>query len=406
MSGLLSRFKWKKGAAAPADEKKAADPPKPAEAPKPADPPKSAEPPKPAEPPKAAEPPKPAQPEKKPKPKRQPNPLVVAARHAVLDALHPVVWPALLPLALVAGLAWLLGYLFWSPTVIAAHELLDQGAGMITWLTNAEAVNVEDLHSVVGPIALGVLVTVLMPWLQMLLLLLVSRYTVGRIVGFLALRRFVGLDRLHGEAGLKGLMRSFAEVTKLVGLLLASLPLWLLPPFGLLLPQLACGWLTDRLLSSDVLADHASADERQQLLQAHRWPLLGMGLVCTQLGTGPTLLWLFALVSPVFTPGAVLLFSALHALVWAFTVLWFAHYLLAALGGVRAVKAAEKAKVAAAEAAEKEKAAAAAAAEKEKAAAADAAAKRAIQEAALAAAQAVMAAAHAATPSPPPPPKT
>ncbi len=72
-----------------------------------------------------------------------------------------------------------------------------------------------------------------------------------------------------------------------------SVPLWLVPPLVLILPPLIWGWLTYRVMSYDVLAEHASADERRKLMRDHRWPLLAIGVVCGYLGAAPSLLWAF-----------------------------------------------------------------------------------------------------------------
>ena len=66
-----------------------------------------------------------------------------------------------------------------------------------------------------------------------------------------------------------------------------SVPLWLVPPLVLVLPPLIWGWLTCRVMAFDVLAEHASADERRTILRGQRWPLLAMGVVCGYLGAAP-----------------------------------------------------------------------------------------------------------------------
>ncbi len=61
-----------------------------------------------------------------------------------------------------------------------------------------------------------------------------------------------------------------------------------------------------------------------------------MGLICGLLGAAPSLLWasgaMFIAMAPLLVPLAVWV----YALVFAFSSLWFAHYLLAALARLRA----------------------------------------------------------------------
>ena len=89
-------------------------------------------------------------------------------------------------------------------------------------------------------------------------------------------------------------------------------------------------------MAYDVLADHASRDERRELVRRHRGTLLGMGVLTGYLGAAPSLVWAsgaFALVlAPVLVPLAVWIYT----LVFAFSALWFAHYALAALQALRA----------------------------------------------------------------------
>ena len=108
-----------------------------------------------------------------------------------------------------------------------------------------------------------------------------------------------------------------------------------MPPLVLVLPPLIWGWLTYRVFAYDVLATHASRDERRQLLDDQRWPLLGMGIACGALGAAPSLLWAVSALALVLAPFLILASIWLYTLVFAFSSLWFAHYLLAALQRLR-----------------------------------------------------------------------
>ena len=104
----------------------------------------------------------------------------------------------------------------------------------------------------------------------------------------------------------------------------------------LILPPLIWGWLTYRVMAFDCLALHASADERRQLMQEHRFQLLSIGLVSGYLGALPSVLWasgaMFIAMAPVLVPLAIWVYT----LVFAFSSLWFAHYCLAMLEKLRA----------------------------------------------------------------------
>jgi MFS family permease len=103
----------------------------------------------------------------------------------------------------------------------------------------------------------------------------------------------------------------------------------------LLIPPLIWGWLTTRVMSFDALAEHASADERRALLTTHRWPLLLIGIVTGYLGAAPALIWAFSAAALIFAPVLIAVSVWLYTLVFAFSSLWFTHYLLAALQRLR-----------------------------------------------------------------------
>jgi len=76
-------------------------------------------------------------------------------------------------------------------------------------------------------------------------------------------------------------------------LLVASLPLWLVPPLWPALPALLLGYLNYRVFAYDALAEHASADELGQILREDRAPLFALGVAVALAGHVP-LLGLFA----------------------------------------------------------------------------------------------------------------
>ena len=102
------------------------------------------------------------------------------------------------------------------------------------------------------------------------------------------------------------------------------------------LGPLIWGWLTYRVMAFDTLADLATPEERQTLLRQHRMPLLLMGVVCGYLGAAPAALWALSALTLVLAPLVLVASVWLYTLVFVFSSLWFAHYLLAALAALRA----------------------------------------------------------------------
>ena len=61
-----------------------------------------------------------------------------------------------------------------------------------------------------------------------------------------------------------------------------------------------------------------------------------MGVLAGYLGAAPSLLWAVSALTLVFAPFLILVSIWLYTLVFAFSALWFAHYVLAALHELRA----------------------------------------------------------------------
>jgi hypothetical protein len=72
-----------------------------------------------------------------------------------------------------------------------------------------------------------------------------------------------------------------------------------------------------------------------------------MGVVCGYLGAAPSLLWALSALALVLAPLLILASIWLYTLVFAFSALWFTHFLLAALRDLRALESAPAALAAA-----------------------------------------------------------
>ena len=262
------------------------------------------------------------------------NLLLDSCWRALAYCLHPrVMLLSLLPVLLMAGGVFALGYYFWYP---AQAELMAWLGGwglaepLRAWLGQS---GLDRFASVLAPLLLLALAT---PLLMLLALLLVGLFMTPAMVKLVAQRRFAHLDYRRGAGWLDSLGWSLGSTLLALLALVASLPLWLIPPLALLLPPLIWGWLGYRVYAFDALAEHADATERRELLKRHRSSLWLLGLVCGLLGAAPSLLWasgaMFIAMAPLLVPLSVWV----YALVFAFSSLWFAHYLLAALARLRA----------------------------------------------------------------------
>lgn len=248
---------------------------------------------------------------------------------AVAYCLHPrVILLSLLPLVLMAGSAFGLAYFFWEPAMDAVRESAAY-ATLDGWLTS---IGLSQMRTALAPL---VVIFVSTPVIVVVALLVVAVLMTPAILRLVSARRFPDLQmRRGGSIAGSVWMATWTTVAALAALVL-SMPLWLIPPLVLILPPLIWGWLTYRLLAYDVLADHASKDERRELMRRHRPSLLAMGVVTGYLGAAPSLVWVSGAMAVVLAPVLIPLAIWIYTLVFAFSSLWFAHYGLAALQMLR-----------------------------------------------------------------------
>jgi len=252
---------------------------------------------------------------------------------AAAYCLHPrVIVLSLLPLVLMAGLALGLGYFFWESAIDAVRASFDSWAILKTMIGWLEGVGLANLKTVLAPMVVVFLTT---PVIVVLSLLLVAAFMTPAMLTLVANRRFPLLERKHGGSFFGSSFGALWATIAALLALLVSIPLWFVPPLVLIVPPLIWGWLTYRVMTYDVLAEHASADERRALVKRHRTTLLGMGVVTGYLGAAPSLVWASGAIAIVFAPVLVPVAIWIYTLVFAFSALWFAHFGLAALQALR-----------------------------------------------------------------------
>lgn len=261
------------------------------------------------------------------------NRLLDAFWRAAAYCLHPrVIVLSLAPLLLAGGMTLALGYFFWEPAVAGMRGTLEGWAlidALLKWL---EGLGGSGLRALIAPL---VIVALALPVIVVLSLLLVALFMAPALVALVAKRRFADLEARRGAALWQSVLWSLGCTLLALLALVLSIPLWFVPPLVLIVPPLIWGWLTYRVMAFDVLAEHASAEERRTILREHRWPLLAIGVITGYLGTAPTLLWALGAAALIFAPLLVLVSVWLYTLVFAFAALWFAHYALAALQQLR-----------------------------------------------------------------------
>jgi hypothetical protein len=259
---------------------------------------------------------------------------------AVAYCLMPQVMAlSLLPLCLLIVSSGLGIYFFWDTAVSQLQTLMGDWALLSSVFKWFDELGAQGLRSVMAPLGLLMLV---LPIIIVLSLLSVSWLMTPAMVRLVAQRRFEGLKRLHGGSFVQSMAISLGLSLLTLVALIISMPLWLLPPLVVVLPPLLWGWLAYRINSFDVLAEHASTQERHELMQRHRYSLLFMGVLTGFLGAAPGMVWTVGAMAVVFAPLLVPLAIWIYTLVFAFSVLWFTHFCLSALQALRAEISAEE----------------------------------------------------------------
>lgn len=260
--------------------------------------------------------------------------LLDAFWRAAAYCLHPrVIILSLLPLVVMAALAFGLGYFFWERALDAVQSTFESWAILSTLIHWLQGIGLVNLQSVLAPLVVVFLTT---PVIVVVSLLLVAALMTPAMVALVARRRFPLLEKKRGGSLFGSVFGALWATLAALLALTVSIPFWFVPPLVLVLPPLIWGWLACRIMGYDVLAEHASADERQVLMKRHRNGFLAIGIMTGYLGAAPSVVWISGALAVVFAPVLVPVAVWIYTLVFAFGSLWFAHYALTALQALRA----------------------------------------------------------------------
>jgi hypothetical protein len=228
--------------------------------------------------------------------------------YAAANLLHPrmlwlMLWPMLVSLALWGAVALAL----WTRTAVWLAGVLKQ------WLESAMFFFRFDMGDAALVAAHVLLFLLFVPLVYLTALFILSVFGMQKMVDHVASRSFPGLERKRGGGVVGSGWNAALALLGLMGLAIVSAPFWLLPPLWPLIPPAILGWVNQRLLRYDALAEHADAQEMARIFRDRRSTLYLLGLLLALAAYVP-LLGLFA---PV-------LFG-----------LAFIHYLLGALNSTR-----------------------------------------------------------------------
>ena len=214
--------------------------------------------------------------------------------------LWHLLWPTVLAVALWIAVAWM----SWD-TVGAGVERLFSEVGWLNWLQlrwEASAL----AGAIFVKVVLGLL---LIPLIYGTAMLIVAVFALPLMLERVAAKDYAELERRNGGTLAGSLGNALlAVIVFLVGWVV-TLPLWLIPGMGIVLPVLLSGYLNYRGYSYDALSAHAGADELDAVLARERGGLYLAGIVAGLLAFVP----LLNLVAPAYA-GLAFIHYCLEAL--------------------------------------------------------------------------------------------
>ncbi|MFA5665326.1 EI24 domain-containing protein [Castellaniella sp.] len=222
-----------------------------------------------------------------------------AFRRAVVSQLHPRMLLALLLPFFIALLgAIILLWLFWSPLTLWIDQFISAWGpldALDQWLL---AVGWFSLKLWMLPVLVPVMAAgLLLPMAGILGLVIAAIFVMPIVLRHLERHNYPGLKRQGRHVTVLGTWNAIWVGTLFCLGWLLTMPLWLLPPFALVLPVFWWAFAVNRMLRVDALIEHASPPERRLLWRRNSrllWLLAG----CLSL---LNLIPLFWLVMPVFS---------------------------------------------------------------------------------------------------------
>ena len=253
---------------------------------------------------------------------------------ALVGTMHPrMLWLSLRPFLIVSVLWGCLIWLTWTPALELLSIFLTTSI-FTSWIQDGLIwAGFENARAWIAPLFFVMLI---IPLITISLLVFIAFSTVPTIVNIVAKQAaYQDLDYKRGGGFFGSMVYTLWSALICLALVLLTLPVWWVPPLVAVLPPLLWGWLTMRLMSYDVLANHASSEERDVLLEKYRWPLLTMGIASGMLGAVPTFFWATSALALILFPIVSFVALWIYSLIFVFAALWFSHFLLDALKELR-----------------------------------------------------------------------
>lgn len=193
---------------------------------------------------------------------------------ALANLLHPrMLWLMLWPVLVATGIWGVAAIWSWVGLVAWLAELLRHWIQSATFFVHWDA-------STVAVIAAKFLAILgLVPLIQLTALLILGVFGMPAMVDHVAERAFPALARRRGGSFAGSVWNSVVGVAGLVLFGAVSIPFWFFPPLWPVIPVAIMGWVNQRILRYDALAEHADAREMRAVFARRRAAMYLLGVV-------------------------------------------------------------------------------------------------------------------------------
>lgn len=210
---------------------------------------------------------------------------------ALLSLLHPrmlllMIWPVIVSLLLWIALA----LAFWGQAAQWLDAALRESPLVEAMLGH------WPLALIAAHLGAAVLVLAFVPLVLATAVLIIGMFAMPMMIDHVAGRDYPDLERRRGGTVSGSAWNSLAALAWLAAIALATLPLWLFPPFWPVLAPVLLGYLNQRVFGYDSLCEHASEEELARIVRDDRGRLFGLGVIVALVGHVPIL----GIFSPVY----------------------------------------------------------------------------------------------------------
>lgn len=187
---------------------------------------------------------------------------------------HPrMLWLMIWPMLIAVGIWGTLALALWTRTAIWLAGVLAR------WMEPAASFVHFDFADAAMIAAQVLLFLLFVPLVYLTALFILGVFGMQKMVDYVASRSFPGLERRHGGATAASARNGVVALLGMVGLFIASIPLWAIPPLWPLIPLIILAWGNQRLLRHDALSEHADRQEMARIFRDRRGGMYLLGLL-------------------------------------------------------------------------------------------------------------------------------